>query len=108
MQPRRTVPVTSSRSAATSASRASSSAWTRRARRTTAWPSSVRKPPVRSTRVTPSSRSSRARWVETFDCTVCSARAAAEKLPPSATAIEGGELAEIHRWSRWYPSETTV
>jgi hypothetical protein len=26
-------------------------------------------------------------WVETFDCTVCSARAAAEKLPPSDTAM---------------------
>ena len=25
-------------------------------------------------------------WVETFDCTVCMARAAAEKLPASATA----------------------
>ena len=48
MHPRRTVPVTSSRSAATSASSASSSAWIRRARRTTAWPSSVRNPPVRS------------------------------------------------------------
>ena len=25
-------------------------------------------------------------WVDTFDCTVCSAAAAAEKLPSSATA----------------------
>ena len=54
---------------------------------TTTCPSSVRKPPVRSNSVTPSSRSRRARCDEMFDWTVWSARAAAEKLPPSATAI---------------------
>ena len=42
---------------------------------------------MRSKRVTPSSRSSRARCDEMFDCTVCSERAAAEMLPPSATAM---------------------
>ena len=65
---------------------------------TTASPSSVRLPVARSTRVAPSSRSRRATWVETLDWTVCRARAAAEKLPVSATASEGVELAEIHRW----------
>ena len=44
-----------------------------------------------------SSRSSWATWVDTFDCTVCSARAAAEKLRWSADRGEGGELAEVHR-----------
>ena len=86
MQPSRTVPLTSSRRAATSALSASSSAWMWRARLTTARPSSVSAPLARSTRVTPSSRSRRATWVDTFDCTVCRVRAAAEKLPASATA----------------------
>ena len=36
-------------------------------------------------------------WVETFDWTVCSARAAAEKLPVFGHGDEGGELAEVHR-----------
>ena len=45
-----------------------------------------------------SSRSRRATWVETFDCTVCSARAAAEKLPAFGDGDEHGELSEVHRW----------
>ena len=65
---------------------ASSSAWIWRARVTTAVPASVSSPLARSTRTTPSSRSSRATWVDTFDWTVWSWRAAAEKLPVSATA----------------------
>src|SRR5690606_21949202 len=55
-------------------------------RATTTMPSGVSWPFERSTRVTRSSRSRRAMWVETLDCTVCSERAAAEKLSWSATA----------------------
>ena len=86
MTPMRPTPATSSRTEATSAARASSSAWMRRARSTTTAPSSVTWPVARSMRVTPSSFSSRATWVDTLDCTVCRARAAAEKPPWSTTA----------------------
>src|SRR6478609_1485854 len=72
---------------ATSDVSASSSACTRRARATTSSPASVSTPDERSTSGVPSSRSSRATWVDTFDCTVCRARAAAEKLRWSATAV---------------------
>ena len=84
IMPRRTVPTTSSRSAVTSATMASSSFMTRRARSITTSPSSVRRPDARSTSWTSSSRSSRATWAETLDCTVPIEAAAAEKLPVSA------------------------
>ena len=51
---------------------------------------------ARSIRVEPSSVSSRAIWVETLDCTVCRARAAAENERCSATA-ERVQLAKVHR-----------
>ena len=86
MTPRRTSPATSAPSEATSARRASSSAWIRRPRDTTTWPASVRVPWPRSTSVTPSSRSSRATCAEMFDCTVNRDFAAAEKVRWSATA----------------------
>ena len=35
--------------------------------------------------------------VETLDCTVNRARAAAENVPWSAMRDEGGELADVHR-----------
>ncbi len=82
--PSRTVPITSSRSAVTSDTIASSSFITWRARATTTSPSSVRRPEARSTSCTSSSRSSRATWAETLDCTVPMEVAAAEKLPVSA------------------------
>ena len=63
---------------------ASSSFITWRARPTTTSPSSVRRPEARSTSWTSSSRSSRATWAETLDCTVPMDVAAAEKLPVSA------------------------
>src|SRR3546814_16299889 len=66
---------------------ASTSTWMWRARATTASPSWVRLPLERSTRVAPRSRSRRAMWVEMFDCTVWSTRAAAEKLPTSDTTM---------------------
>ena len=55
-------------------------------------------PVARSTSTTPSSRSRRATWVDTFDWTVWSWRAAAEKLPGVGHGEQGGELAEIHRF----------
>ena len=58
----------------------------RRARSATISPSEVSSPRARSIRVEPSSVSSRAIWVETLDCTVCRARAAAENERCSATA----------------------
>ena len=85
-EPRRRLPATSSCSEATSETSASSSAGSAGRRAATASPSSVSLPVARSTRMAPSSRSRRATWVDTFDCTVCSERAAAEKLPVSATA----------------------
>ncbi len=84
IMPRRTVPTTSSRRAVTSATMASSSFMTRRARAMTTSPSSVSRPEARSTSCTSSSRSSRATWAETLDCTVPMEAAAAEKLPVSA------------------------
>src|ERR671916_2546797 len=86
MQPRRTEPDTSCSIEATSARRDSISCWMRRARSTTTSPSWVIAPVVRSTRTAPSSRSSRATWVDTFDWTVWRRRAAAENDPASATA----------------------
>jgi len=83
----RAVPAISWRSAATSATAASISDDTRRARSRTAVPSSVRRPLWRSTSCTPSSFSSRAMWLEMLDCTVWRADAAAEKLPWSAMAM---------------------
>src|ERR1700729_2814130 len=61
-----------------------SSFMTRRARLTTTSPSSVRRPEARSTSCTSSSRSRRATWADTLDCTVPIVVAAAEKLPVSA------------------------
>ena len=87
IMPTRTVPVTSSLQAATSATRASSSDRIRRARATTTVPSSVSRPSDRSTRGVPSSRSRRATWAEMFDCTVFRCSAAAEKVPWSLMAV---------------------
>ncbi len=87
MMPRRTVPPVSSVAEATSAESASSSAWMRRARATASSPAAVSSPVDRSTSRVPSSCSSRATWADTFDWTVCMARAAAEKLRWSATAV---------------------
>ena len=84
--PSRAVPATFAPSEATSDDSDSSSERMRAARVSTASPSLVGRPVARSMSVAPSSFSSRATWVETFDCTVCSARAAAEKPPFSATA----------------------
>ena len=84
IMPRRTVPTTSWRSAVTSATMSDSSFMTRRARPTTTSPSSVRRPEARSTSCTSSSRSRRAIWADTLDCTVPIVVAAAEKLPVSA------------------------
>ena len=85
--PTRTVPVTSSLQAATSATRASSSERIRRARATTTVPSSVRRPLALSTSGAPSSRSSRATWAEMFDWTVFRCSAAAENVPWSLMAV---------------------
>src|SRR5262249_60229784 len=60
--------------------------WCRRGWGPAASAAVVRVPVPRSARVGDSCGSSRAMWVDTFDCTVCRARAAAEKLPWSATA----------------------
>ena len=87
IMPRRTVPTTSSRRAVTSATIASSSFMTRRARSSTTSPSSVSRPDARSTSCTSSSRSSRATWADTLDWTVPMDAAAAEKLPVSAMPI---------------------
>ncbi len=51
--------------------------------------------------MTPSSRSSRATWAETFDCTVNRALAAAENDAVVGDGDEGGELAEVHRQKRY-------
>ena len=87
IMPSLTVPTTSSRKAVTSATMASSSFITRLARSMTTSPSSVRRPEARSTSWTSSSRSRRATWAETLDCTVPMEVAAAEKLPVSAIPI---------------------
>ena len=84
--PVRTVPARSSRSDTRSSWMARSSTWMRRARSATISPSGVRLPLSRSMRRAPTSRSRWATWVDTLDCTVCRARAAAEKLWCSATA----------------------
>ena len=96
IMPRRTVPTTSSRSAVTSATIASSSFITRRARCVTTSPSSVSRPEARSTSCTSSSRSSRATWAETLDCTVPMEAAAAEKLPGVGNAQECLQVFQFH------------
>jgi hypothetical protein len=78
--PSRTAPITSSRSAARSDASASSSRSMRSVREVTSAPSGVSWLFSRSTSVTPNSRSNRATWADTLDCTVDSDRAAAEKL----------------------------
>src|SRR6266508_1660688 len=118
MIPARTEPSTSLCTAATSATNASISAWMRRARSTTARPSSVRAPRARSTSVTPSSRSKRATWVETFDWTVWRATAAAENVLWSATATSVASWRmsiarndDIHReklLARWREARTLL
>ena len=92
MHPIRTSPATSWRIETMSSLIACSSVRIRRARSRTAWPSEVGCIVCRSTSTAPSSFSSLATCVETFDCTVWRARAAAEKLRCSATAM---------RWFSW-------
>ena len=88
--------MTSPSTGATSAAMSSISRRIRRARSTTRAPSSVSPPWARSTSAVPSSFSRRAMWLDTLDCTVNRARAAAENVPWSAMATRAGELTHVH------------